>query len=64
MSYLPDELLSKKVANLNECASLGDGAVDWEVGIHCPHLVQVALDKISLRKAHICIYVYDMDIVH
>merc|ERR1712071_202529 len=32
--HLPDELLSKEVTDLNKSASLGDGAVDWEMRIH------------------------------
>ena len=51
MLYLPDELLTQEVANLDEGAPLGDGAVDWEVSVHCTHLVQVTLDDTIFIEA-------------
>merc|ERR1740129_2701549 len=40
--HLPDELLSKEVTDLNKSASLGDGAVDWEMRIHSSNRAQVS----------------------
>ena len=52
--YLSDKLLAKEVANLDEGAPLGDGAVDGEMSVHGTHLVQVTLD--DEFKPHISYY--------
>ena len=54
MTYLPDKLLTKEVANLDKGAPLGDGAVDGEMGIHSTHLVQVTLDETFFCEARSC----------
>merc|ERR1719230_1783441 len=41
--HLADELFPKEVPHLNESAALTDGAVDGEMGIDGPHLVEIAL---------------------
>jgi hypothetical protein len=46
----PDVLLSEEVPDLDERAALSDGAIDREVSVHCPHLVQVSLSRCSVNK--------------
>ena len=49
--HLAHELLTQKVADLDEGAALRDGAVDREMGVYGSHLVLVALfeDEHALR---------------
>ena len=46
---LPDVFLAKEVPDLDEGAGLWDGAVDGEMGIHGPHLVQESLNNTHLK---------------
>ena len=47
---LAHELLAQKVADFDEGAGLGDGAVDGEMGVDGAHLVLVALNNRGLSR--------------
>ena len=55
-THLPDELLAQEIPDLDQSSSLTDGAVDGEMSIDRPHLVQVALghavDHVLDVRAH------------
>ena len=44
-AHLPDELLAQEVPDLDEGAALSDGAIDGEMSVHGPHLVQESLEQ-------------------
>ena len=42
MQREPHLLLTEKVPDLNTLVSIGDGGIDWKVGIHEPHFRSVS----------------------
>ena len=42
---MPGVFLSQEISNFHLRTVIGDGYVDWEMGIHCTHFVHEALKE-------------------